>query len=147
MADTLKVKLMRDGARLPFRASSGAAACDLFAYVDGDMTIAPGEFVRIPTGIAIELPRTDLVALVFSRSGQGLRHGVSLVNSVGVIDSDFRGEIEVGIINHGALPYTVSHGDRIAQLMITNALPLFFEECAELSETERGEGGLGSTGR
>ena len=144
--NTIKIKRLRDGARMPFRASEAAAASDLFACLDAPVTLAPGERAQIPAGIAIELPRNDLVALVFSRSGQGVKHGVTLCNSVGVVDADYRGEITVGLINHGDKPYEVRDGDRIAQLMITSCFAFPFEEAKELGETARGAGGFGSTG-
>ena len=146
MEGILKIKRLRDNARIPARASAGAAACDLRAAIDEDIVIAPGQRAGIPTGIAIELENKSLVALVFSRSGHGINSGVSLTNSVGVIDSDYRGEICVGLINHGTQPFTVSDGDRIAQLVVTYAVPVDIVECEELSDTERGAGGFGSTG-
>ena len=146
MEKTLKIKLLRENAKVPVRASAGAAAYDLCAAIDEDITILPGRLANIPTGIAIEFGDSSLVALVFSRSGHGIKHGVSLANSVGVIDSDYRGEVGVGIINHGSEPFIVSCGDRIAQLMITYSLPFDIEVCDELSDTSRGAGGFGSTG-
>ncbi len=100
----------------------------------------------IPTGISIELPSKELVALVFARSGLAVKQGISLSNAVGVIDSDYRGELKVGLVNLSDREFTVHGGDRIAQLMVTYALPLPIFEADELSETERGEGGFGSTG-
>lgn len=143
----LKVKKVRDGAQLPYRASRGAAAYDLCACVEGPILLAPGDSAVIPTGIAIELPREDMVALVFSRSGHGIKHGISLLNSVGVIDYDYRGEIAVGLINHGKEPYEIAPDERIAQLMITSFFAPEVVECAELGATERGSGGFGSTGK
>lgn len=147
MSRALRVRRVREGARLPYRASAGAAAYDLCACLEADAVIQPhGGTLTVPTGIAIELPGEEFVALVFSRSGHGFKHGVSLVNSVGVIDSDYRGELSVGLVNNGPEPFTVSDGDRIAQLMITNCFPLPIEESDTLGETERGAGGFGSTG-
>lgn len=143
---TLKVKLLRDGARLPFRASEGAAACDLYACCEEDIVLAPGRFASVPTGIAIELPGPGYVALVFSRSGHGAKLGVSLTNSVGVIDSDYRGEILVSVINHGSEPFVVKSGERIAQLMVAPCFVCDIVQSQELSATERGSGGFGSTG-
>ena len=143
---TLKVKLLRDGAQPPRRATDGAAAYDVHALLDAPVTIPPGGRALLPTGIAIELPSPDTVALLFSRSGFGVKHGVSLANSVGVIDSDYRGEVHVGLINHGSEPFTVENGDRIAQLMITPVLLPDVAVCDELSDTARGAGGFGSTG-
>ena len=146
MSRALRVRRTRENARLPYRASAGAAAYDLCACLDADAVVPPGGTLNIPTGIAIELPGEAYVALVFSRSGHGFKHGVSLVNSVGVIDSDYRGEISVGLVNNGDEPFPVCHGDRIAQLMVTSCFPLPIEEVDTLGETERGAGGFGSTG-
>ncbi|MEG1651006.1 MAG: dUTP diphosphatase [Oscillospiraceae bacterium] len=146
MSVILKVKRMGKTARLPYRASRGAAAYDLCACTDTPISVPVGEFRNIPTGIAIELPDENHVALIFSRSGHGAKLGLSLVNSVGVIDSDYRGEISVGIINHGSETFTVSDGDRIAQMMLTTCIPLDIVESDSLSDTERGAGGFGSTG-
>jgi dUTP pyrophosphatase len=140
-------KRLRDNARLPLRASAGAAAADLFAANPEDIVIPPGGRAGIPTGLAIELPDSGVVALIFSRSGHGAKSGVSLSNSVGVIDSDYRGEIIVGMINHGEQPFVVSEGDRIAQMMLTYTIPFEIEERGVLSDTGRGAGGFGSTGR
>lgn len=146
MTGRVKVKKLRKGARLPYRASALAAASDLYACLEAPVTLAAGERASIPTGIAVELPRGDLVALVFSRSSQGVKRGVTLSNSVGVIDADYRGEITVGLINLGSESYEVRDGDRIAQLMITDCFAFEFEEAEQLGETERGAGGFGSTG-
>lgn len=143
---TLKFKKMRESARIPKRATDGSAAVDLHACLTEPVTIMPRERYAVPTGLAIEIPRSDMVALTFSRSGMGRKAGVSLANSVGVIDSDYRGEMSCVLINHGDEPFTVEDGDRIAQLMLTYALPFDPVEAHELSSTERGEGGYGSTG-
>ena len=131
----------------PFYASAGAAAMDLHACLDEPVTIGPGELVRIPTGIAIALPSADYVALVFARSGLGIKHGVAPANCVGVIDSDYRGEIMVGLQNSGESDYTVQPSDRIAQLMITPVVQATLEMVDELDDTARGAGGFGSTGK
>ena len=130
----------------PFYASAGAAAMDLHACVDRAVTIPAGQRSVIPTGIAIALPSADYVALVFARSGLGIKHGVAPANCVGVIDSDYRGEILVGLQNSGDTDYTVQPGDRIAQLMITPVVQASVTLVDELDETARGAGGLGSTG-
>ena len=145
--EQLKVKRLRPGAKLPLRASAGAAAYDLCAAVENEVIIAPGQWANIPIGIAIEPCAEDAVALIFSRSGHGVKHGISLTNSVGVVDSDYRGEIQVGLINHGAAPFTVCPGDRIAQLMLVHFVPLEIVESETLSDTARGAGGFGSTGQ
>ena len=130
----------------PFYASAGAAAMDLHACLDEPVTIAPGELVRIPTGIAIALPSPEYVALVFARSGLGVKHGIALSNGVGVIDSDYRGEIQVGLTNLSRTPYTISPADRIAQLAVVPVVQVNPVPVADLDETERGSGGFGSTG-
>ena len=130
----------------PFYASAGAAAMDLHACLDEPVTIAPGELVSIPTGIAIALPSAAYVALVFARSGLGVKHGIALSNGVGVIDSDYRGEIKVGLTNLSRTPYTISPADRIAQLAVVPVVQVNPVPVADLDETERGSGGFGSTG-
>lgn len=132
---------------VPFYASAGAAGMDLCACIDGPVTIAPREIVSLPTGIAIALPSAEYVALVFARSGLGIKHGVALANGVGVIDSDYRGEIRVGLVNQSSLPYTVQPGDRVAQLVVTPVVRAELELAEDLDETERGAGGFGSTGK
>ena len=141
------VKKLRDSATLPRYATEGAAAADLCADLDAPVTILPGERALIGTGIAISPERGDLVALIFSRSGMGAKSGISLSNSVGVIDSDYRGELKVSLINHGHEPYTVNHGDRIAQLAFLPIFTAHFVQVEDLDETARGEGGFGSTGK
>ncbi|MCI6255310.1 MAG: dUTP diphosphatase [Clostridiales bacterium] len=131
----------------PFYASAGAAAMDLCACVDEAVTIAPQQIVSLPTGIAIALPSAEYVALVFARSGLGIKHGVALANGVGVIDSDYRGEIRVGLVNQSQTPYTVQPGDRIAQLAVMPVVQAEPEITDTLDETQRGAGGFGSTGK
>ena len=131
---------------LPYYASEGAAAMDLMACLDAPVTLEPGGRARIPTGIAIALPSPDYVALVYARSGLGIRHGVIPGNCVGVIDSDYRGEVVVGLYNSGSEPYTVQPGDRVAQLMVTPVVRPELKLVEELDDTARGAGGFGSTG-
>ena len=131
----------------PYYASAGAAAMDLHACLDEPVTIAPGELVSIPTGIAIALPSPAYVALVFARSGLGVKHGIALSNGVGVIDSDYRGEIQVGLTNLSRTPYTISPADRIAQLAVVPVVQVNPVPVENLDETERGDKGFGSTGR
>lgn len=131
----------------PFYASAGAAAMDLCACVDEPVTVEPRALVSIPTGIAIALPSAEYVALVFARSGLGIKHGITLSNGVGVIDSDYRGEIRVGLTNLSDTAYTISSGDRIAQLAVMPVVQARLEVCGSLDETERGQGGFGSTGK
>ena len=143
---SLKIKRLNENAILPERASAGAAGMDLHACIPSPVTIAPRELVRIPTGLAIALPDENMVALIFARSGLGIKHGVSLSNAVGVIDSDYRGEIMVGLQNSGSTDFSVQPGDRIAQLMVTPVIQASIQMVEELDETERGTGGFGSTG-
>ena len=131
----------------PFYATPGSAAMDLHACLDQAVTIPAGGRAVIPTGLAIALPSADFVALVFARSGLGIRHGVAPANCVGVIDSDYRGEVLVGLQNSGGEDYTVKPGDRIAQLMITPVIQARVHLVDELDETQRGAGGFGSTGQ
>jgi dUTP pyrophosphatase len=142
----LKIKLLSPRAVLPRYATSGSAAMDLTACIDAPVTIAPRQLVTLPTGIAIALPSAEYVALVFARSGLGVKHGVSLANAVGVIDSDYRGEIKVGLTNLSDTPYTIQPGDRIAQLAVMPVARAQVIQTEELDETERGSGGFGSTG-
>lgn len=132
---------------LPQYKTAGAAAMDLCACMEEDVTLAPGQRMGIPTGIAIALPSPDYAALVFVRSGMGFRNGIGLSNGVGVIDSDYRGEIGVGLVNLGQSAYTVQPGDRIAQLMVTPVVQPTVVPADTLDETDRGTGGFGSTGR
>jgi len=131
----------------PFYASAGAAAMDLHACIDEAIVIPAGQRRVIPTGLAIGLPSADYVALVFARSGLGIKHGIAPANCVGVIDSDYRGEIMVGLQNSGDTDYTVQPGDRIAQLMITPVIQAQVNMVDELDDTARGAGGFGSTGK
>lgn len=146
----VKLKKLRDGAKIPQYATEQAAACDLCADLEGGkVNINPGEIKTIPTGIAIECEEAteyNTAILIFPRSGLASKHGISLANSVGVVDSDYRGEIIVPLINHSTVPFEVSSGDRIAQMMFTPVLRAGFEESDELSDTERGMSGFGSTG-
>mgnify|MGYP000143550901 FL=1 len=132
---------------LPKFATAGAACMDLCACIDAPVTLEAGARALIPTGIAIALPSADYVALVFARSGLGIKQGVCLSNGVGVIDSDYRGEIGVGLVNLGQSAYTVQPGDRIAQLMVTPVVQPTVVQVSALDDTDRGAGGFGSTGR
>ena len=120
---------------------------DLHACLDQPITLLPGGRTVIPTGIAIALPSADYVALVLARSGLGIKHGVVPSNCVGVIDSDYRGEIMVGLYNSGESEYTVQPADRIAQLMVVPVVQAQIQMVDELDETQRGAGGFGSTGK
>lgn len=132
---------------LPFYATPGSAAMDLHACIDEAVTIPAGARRTIPTGIAIALPGPEYVALVYARSGLGIKHGVAPANCVGVIDSDYRGEILVGLQNSGESDFTVRSGDRIAQLMIAPVIQANIQMVDQLDETQRGSGGFGSTGQ
>lgn len=144
----LKIKFVREGAQMPARATAGAAAADLCALCPPEgVTLAPGARAVVPTGIAIELPSADYVALVFARSGLGIKKGITLSNGVGVIDSDYRGEIQVGLVNLSGESYTLHNGERVAQLAVMPVIPFETVLCDALEDSERGEGGLGSTGR
>ena len=142
----LKIKKVNENAKIPFRATKGSAGMDLCACIDAPLTLAGGETAVIPTGIAISLPSEEMGAFVFARSGLAIKHGIGLLNSVGVIDSDYRGEIKVGVINQINEPYTIEPGERIAQLVIMPVCPLDPVEVDNLDDTARGEGGFGSTG-
>ena len=131
----------------PFYATPGAAAMDLHACIEQPVTLLPGGRTVIPTGIAIALPSAGYVALVLARSGLGIKHGVVPSNCVGVIDSDYRGEIMVGLYNSGESEYTVHPADRIAQLMVVPVVQAQLQMVEELDETQRGAGGFGSTGK
>ena len=130
---------------LPQYESSGAAGMDLRAFIDREITIAPLGRAKIPTGLFVEIPQ-GCEAQVRPRSGLAARSGVTVLNAPGTIDSDYRGEVEVILINLGAEPFTVKNGDRIAQMVIAPVLRAAVEETDALSETERGTGGFGSTG-
>lgn len=143
---TVKVQRLREGARLPYYATEGAAGLDLVAALDEPVTLQPGERRAVPTGIAIALPSREWVALVFARSGLAARHGLALANGVGVIDSDYRGEILCAMVNLGQEPVTIRPGDRIAQLVCVPVATVRLEPVDALDPTARGAGGFGSTG-
>ena len=143
----LNIKLLSPKAVLPKYATPGSAAMDLTACLDEPVILEPGQRVLLPTGIAIALPSAEYVALVFARSSLGAKYGISLSNGVGVIDSDYRGEIKVGLTNHSAEPYTIQPGDRVAQLAVIPVVQAHIHCVAELDETDRGTGGFGSTGK
>ena len=142
----IKVKKLRPGAHLPTYGTEFSAGADLYACLEADVTIGPGETKKIPTGIAMELP-VDTAGLIYTRSSLGTKRGLAPANKVGVIDSDYRGEISVVLHNHGKIEQVVQPGERIAQLVITPVLAPLYEETEELSDTNRGAGGFGSTGK
>ena len=130
---------------LPSHASPGSAGFDLRAAVDGELVLRPGERLLVPTGIVLEIP-PGWEGQVRPRSGLALRHGISLVNAPGTLDSDYRGEVGVILINLGEAPYGLKRGDRIAQLVISRVEPVEWEEADTLEDSGRGDGGFGSTG-
>ncbi len=144
--ETIRVKLLREGAKLPAYGSSEAAGADLHACLEAPVTIAPGETVFIPTGIALEVPK-GCAGLVYARSGMACKRGLAPANKVGVIDSDYRGEVTVVLYNHGTMPQTVENGERIAQFVITPVLQPDYQVVQDLSDTARNTGGFGSTGK
>ncbi|MEM1485074.1 dUTP diphosphatase [Oscillospiraceae bacterium PP1C4] len=142
----LKIKRLRKSAQLPQNATAGSAGYDLCADIDLPAVILPGETAKIPTGLAMQI-EAGFAGFVFARSGLGIKHGIVPANCVGVIDSDYRGEVLVGLHNHGQASFTVQPGDRIAQLVLLPVHTPEIELCDELDDTARGEGGFGSTGR
>ena len=144
--EKIAVKKLRAGAILPSFGSPEAAGADLYACLEQDVTILPGETAFIPTGLAMELPR-GYAGLIYARSGLACKRGLAPANKVGVVDSDYRGEFLVALHNHGKEAQTVSAGERIAQLVITPVLIPEYVEAESLSETSRGSGGFGSTGK
>ncbi len=143
----VKIKKLRKNAVVPTRGTAGSAGADLYACIDESVTINPGDLKMIPTGIAIALPDNSCVAYLYARSGLGVKHGICLSNGVGVIDSDYRGEICVGLCNVSNTPYTVEPNERIAQMVISPVIIPELTLVKELEKTERGEGGFGSTGK
>lgn len=146
-AKTVKYKILDPRAKAPAYATPGSAAADLCAVLDAPLTLAPGQRALIPTGFAIELPGSECVALVYARSGLAIKHGITMANGVGVIDSDYRGELKVALANISETPYTIEPGERVAQLCIAPVWQAAFVQAAELSDTARGAGGFGSTGK
>ena len=145
--ELLKIKKLKENAKVPSRGTQGSAGFDLCACIDEPITLNGGDTALIPTGIAIALPSADYGAFVFPRSGIAVKHGIGLLNSVGVIDSDYRGEIMVSLHNHSTEAQTIADGERIAQLVITPFLKVEYTETDTLSDTVRGDGGFGSTGK
>lgn len=146
---TVPVRITRlpHGADLPLPAyeTAGAAGMDLRAAVDAPVTLAPGERAAVPTGIAIALP-AGYEAQVRARSGLARRHGIAMVNAPGTVDSDYRGELQVLLVNLGEEPFTVARGDRIAQMVVAPVVRVAWDEVGSLDTTARGAGGFGSTG-
>ena len=144
--EPIRVKILKAGAKLPTYGTAEAAGADLYACIPEDVTIGPGETAFIPTGIALEVPK-GCAGLVYARSGLACKRGLAPANKGGVVDSDYRGEICVVLHNHGGTRQTVANGERIAQFVITPVLTPAYEVAEELSDTGRGTGGFGSTGK
>ena len=143
---TIRVRKLHEKAILPTYGSAEAAGADLYACLDEEITVNPGQSAWIPTGLAMEIPK-GCAGLVYARSGLACKKGLAPANKVGVIDSDYRGEFIVALHNHGNVEQTISNGERIAQLIITPVLTPAYEETTELTDTDRGVGGFGSTGK
>lgn len=144
--NAIRVKILREGAKLPTYGSLSAAGADLYAWLEQSVVIEPGKTAFIPTGIALEVPE-GCAGLIYARSGLSCKQGLAPANKVGVVDSDYRGEITVALHNHGSEVRTVNHGDRIAQFIITPVLQPAYQVAQELSDSVRGTGGFGSTGK
>ena len=144
--NTVRVKKLHPNAKLPTYGSCEAAGADLYACLDEAVTIQPGEVFWVPTGIALEVPK-GCAGLVYARSSLGAKRGLAPANKVGVVDSDYRGEIRVVLLNHSKQPQTLEPGERVAQFVITPVLQPVYEEVDELTDTNRGAGGFGSTGK
>ena len=140
------IKKLNDNANLPSYGSEYAAGADLYACLESDIEIKPHETVLIPTGIALELP-LGYAGLIYARSGLASKKGLAPANKVGVVDCDYRGEVKVALHNHSEAAQTVAAGERVAQLVITPYVTAQFVVKDELSDTVRGAGGFGSTGR
>lgn len=147
MQEKLLIKRLHPDAKMPVRSTEGSAGMDLCALLEEPLTVPPAGRASVPTGIAIGLPSRETVGLVFARSGLAVKHGLALSNGVGVIDSDYRGEIKVGLVNLSDTAYTIQPGERIAQLVVMPVLLPVLEEAETLEDTDRGAGGFGSTGR
>ena len=142
----IRCKKLRQNAKLPEYKTTASAGADLYACPDEPVTLAPMDRAVIPTGIAVSPDRDDVVLMIAARSGLAVKQGVTLSNGVGIIDADYRGEIGIGLINLGKESVTIFPGDRIAQLLILPVLSGTFTEIDVLDDTDRGEGGFGSTG-
>lgn len=144
--DEIRVKKLSEKAILPTYGSAEAAGADLYACLEETVEILPGETAWIPTGLAMEVPK-GCAGLIYARSSMGVKRGLAPANKVGVIDSDYRGEIRVVLLNHGKESQIVAHGERVAQMLITPVVTPVYREAAELDDTHRGQGGFGSTGK
>ena len=144
--EPIRVKKLKATATLPTYVTALAAGADLYACLDAPVTVAPGTAAFIPTGIALEVP-VGCAGLIYARSGMACKRGLAPANKVGVVDSDYRGEITVVLYNHGQAPQTIEDGERIAQFVITPVITPVYEEAEVLSDTVRNMGGFGSTGK
>ena len=144
--EMIRVKQLKTGAKLPTYGSEEAAGADLYACLEVPVTLAPGASAFIPTGIALEVPK-GCAGLIYARSGMACKRGLAPANKVGVVDSDYRGEITVVLYNHGSVPQTIENGERIAQFIITPVLTPAYGFVEELSDTRRDQSGFGSTGK
>ena len=144
--DKINVKLLRVGAQVPTYGSAEAAGADIYACLEAPITIEPGCTYMVPTGFALEVPK-GCAGLIYARSSMGAKRGLAPANKVGVIDSDYRGEVLVALHNHSLIPQTVAPGERVAQLLITPVFTPGFCQVEELDDTARGAGGFGSTGK
>ena len=146
MKSQVNIKKLNENAVIPTYGSEYAAGADLYACTDENIVIMPGETKLIHTGLAMEIPK-GYAGLIYARSGLAIKHGLSPANCVGVIDSDYRGEIIVGLHNSSAADYVIKPHERIAQLIVGELPRVTVEECEDLSDTLRAAGGFGSTGR
>ena len=144
--EPIQVKKLKPNAVIPTYGSAEAAGADLYACLDDDVTIQPGETAFIPTGLSMEIPR-GTAGLIYARSGLACKRGLAPANKVGVVDSDYRGEFMVALHNHSEVAAEIDVNERIAQLVVTPFLKVEFNETDELTDTVRGEGGFGSTGK
>lgn len=144
--DSIRVKILKQGAKLPTYGTPEAAGADLYACLEEPVIIEPGQTAFIPTGIALEVPK-GCAGLIYARSGMACKRGLAPANKVGVVDSDYRGEITVVLYNHGSEPQKVENAERIAQFVITPVLTPAYEIADDLSQTQRNLGGFGSTGK
>lgn len=144
--NAIRVKLLKENAILPTYGSEQAAGADLYASLEAPVVINPGETAFIPTGISLEVP-VGCAGLIYARSGIACKRGLAPANKVGVVDSDYRGEIIVALHNHGNAAQTVDNGERVAQFVITPVLTPAYVVADSLSDTARNQGGFGSTGK
>lgn len=146
LSEKINIKKLNENAVIPTYGSEFSAGADLYALLDAPVSFNPGETILIHTGIAMEIP-VGYAGLIYARSGLASKKGLAPANKVGVVDADYRGEIMVALHNHNTVPVSIAPGERIAQLVITPFLKGVFNPVDELSETVRGEGGFGSTGK